>query len=174
MQRHSFEETMTKAHPGGCAFFCLTGGEKAVYTDTRKPPHRRMVSQRSKDGMKDKLKAWAKKFKQNIAALYLAYKDPRTPKGAKVAAAVTVAYAISPIDLIPDFIPVLGYLDDMLLLPLFIWICLRMIPRELMEEFREKAQGLTIQNKTMQKIAMWAIIGFWAIIALRILLEILL
>jgi uncharacterized membrane protein YkvA (DUF1232 family) len=89
-------------------------------------------------------------LKSELAALYFAYRDPRTPWYAKVAAILVLAYAFSPIDLIPDFIPVLGYLDDMVILPLGIFIAIKLIPAEIMASAREKAassdQVLPIRN----------------------------
>lgn len=87
----------------------------------------------------ESLKSKAGKLKQDIFALYLAARDPRTPWYAKAVAALIVAYALSPIDLIPDFIPILGYIDDLLLLPLGIWLVVKMIPPEVMAECRTKA-----------------------------------
>src|SRR6266542_4753040 len=82
---------------------------------------------------------WARRIKRDIYALYLAVRDPRTPWYAKVVAACVVAYALSPIDLIPDFIPVLGYLDDVIIVPAGILLTVRLIPTGLMEEFRAEA-----------------------------------
>jgi uncharacterized membrane protein YkvA (DUF1232 family) len=78
-------------------------------------------------------------LKNELAALYLAYRDPRTPWYAKVAAILVIAYALSPIDLIPDFIPVLGYLDDLIIVPLGIFIAIKLIPADIMASAREKA-----------------------------------
>ena len=86
-----------------------------------------------------RLKAWAGTLRQETAALALAARDPRTPKAAKWLAAGSLAYALSPIDLIPDFIPVLGQLDDLLLVPTGLWLARRMIPDDLMDEFRAQA-----------------------------------
>ncbi len=80
----------------------------------------------------------AEQLKTDTYALYLAYKDPRVPWYAKVFVAITVAYALSPIDLIPDFIPVLGYLDDLIIIPVAIYLSLKMIPKEILEECRKK------------------------------------
>jgi uncharacterized membrane protein YkvA (DUF1232 family) len=99
--------------------------------------------------MLDKFKAATKSLKDDTYALYLAYRDPRTPWYAKIWAALVVAYAFSPIDLIPDFIPVLGYLDDLLLVPLGVFVALKLIPAEVMAESREKAK----ENR--QKPANW-------------------
>jgi uncharacterized membrane protein YkvA (DUF1232 family) len=82
----------------------------------------------------------ARRLKRETYALYLAYRDPRTPWPAKVVAACVVAYAFSPLDLIPDFVPVLGLLDDLVLLPLGIALALRLIPAEVMAASRERAE----------------------------------
>lgn len=88
--------------------------------------------------MLDRLKRWAKTMKRDALALYLAGRDPRVPWYAKLLAAATAAYALSPIDFIPDFIPVIGYLDDMILLPAAIWFTVRLIPGEVLAELRER------------------------------------
>jgi len=88
----------------------------------------------------DKLKQRAQELKRETYALYLAYKDPRTPGYAKLFTGLVVAYAFSPIDLIPDFIPVLGYLDDLILVPLGISAAIKMIPPNVLAECRAKAQ----------------------------------
>ena len=87
----------------------------------------------------ERLKAWARALKRDVVALWLAARDPRTPVAAKLLAGLVAAYALSPIDLIPDFIPVLGYLDDLLLVPAGIWLAVRLIPAELIAEFRAAA-----------------------------------
>jgi uncharacterized membrane protein YkvA (DUF1232 family) len=89
--------------------------------------------------MLNKAKTWAKALKRDIVALWIAARDRRVPVMAKVVAGAVAAYALSPIDLIPDFIPVLGYLDDLLLVPLGILAAIRLIPRDLMAEFRQQA-----------------------------------
>ena len=93
------------------------------------------------------LKQRAKKLKTDIPALFLALKDKNTPIIAKVFAGITVAYALSPIDLVPDFIPVLGYLDDVILLPALVALTIKFIPKEVLEECRVKAQGLWKDGK---------------------------
>ena len=80
-----------------------------------------------------------KRLKRETLALYLAARDPRVPFFVKILVGIIVAYALSPIDLIPDFIPVLGYLDDLILLPLAIWFVLKLIPKDIMDECRAKA-----------------------------------
>src|SRR6478735_7533705 len=87
------------------------------------------------------LRRQARALKSETLALYLAARDPRMPWYAKVLAAAIVAYALSPIDLIPDFIPILGYLDDIILVPLGITLVLRMIPADVLEECRERARS---------------------------------
>lgn len=88
------------------------------------------------------LKAKMKGIKQDLTALYLAYKHPGVPWHAKLFTALVLGYALSPIDLIPDFIPILGYLDDLLLVPLGIILAIKMIPKPVMEECRIKAAEL--------------------------------
>ena len=82
---------------------------------------------------------WARTLKRDVVAIWIAARDPRVPWYAKAVAVVVAAYALSPIDLIPDFIPVLGYLDDVLIVPAGIWLTVRLIPAELMVEFRAEA-----------------------------------
>lgn len=86
-------------------------------------------------------RAWARRLERSAHALYLAARDPRTPWYAKVVAAAVAAYAISPIDLIPDPIPILGYLDDLVLLPLGIWLAIRLIPPHVLAECRARAEA---------------------------------
>lgn len=87
----------------------------------------------------ERARDWARRIKRDVVALWIAARDPRTPWPAKVAAAAVAAYALSPIDLIPDFIPVLGYLDDLLIVPLGILLAVRLVPPALMAEFRAEA-----------------------------------
>jgi uncharacterized membrane protein YkvA (DUF1232 family) len=86
-----------------------------------------------------KLKEWARAIKRDVHAIYLAARDPRVPWYAKALAMFVAAYALSPIDLIPDFIPVVGYLDDMIIVPLGILAVVQLIPPEIMEEHRATA-----------------------------------
>ena len=109
--------------------------------------------------MFEKLRIRAKQIKSETFALYLAYKDPRTPLHAKFFAACVVAYAFSPIDIIPDFIPVLGYLDDVILVPLGIIIAIKMIPSDVMDECRERARE--IHDKPIHKGAAAVIVMIW-------------
>lgn len=89
--------------------------------------------------MKQRLQQWARQIKRDVHALYLAAIDSRVPWYAKVAAVAVAAYALSPIDLIPDFIPVIGYLDDLIIVPLGILLAVKLVPTELMAEFRTGA-----------------------------------
>lgn len=87
----------------------------------------------------EKVRAWARRLKQDVLVLWIAARSRRTPLFAKLVAGAVAAYALSPIDLIPDFIPVLGYLDDLMLVPLGIYVALRMIPPDLLSVFRTRA-----------------------------------
>lgn len=91
-------------------------------------------------GVLDSTKAWARRVKRDGVTLWFAKSHPRTPWLAKALGVFVVAYALSPIDLIPDFIPVLGYLDDVLLLPVLIWLTVRMLPPEVLTECRQRAE----------------------------------
>ena len=98
-------------------------------------------------------------------ALYLAYRDPRVPWAARLVAAGVVAYAFSPIDLIPDFIPVLGYLDDLILVPLGILLALRLIPAPVMAECRLKAREYLAQPRPVNRLAAVVIVLIWLALA---------
>ncbi|MBF9032088.1 DUF1232 domain-containing protein [Rhodobacterales bacterium HKCCE3408] len=87
----------------------------------------------------ERLRRWARRLKTEAVALWLAARDRRTPVAARIVAAATAAYALSPIDLIPDVIPVLGYLDDLLIVPLGLMVAIRLVPPPLMAEFRQRA-----------------------------------
>ncbi|MCP8304687.1 MAG: DUF1232 domain-containing protein [archaeon] len=114
------------------------------------------------------LKEKTKQLKTDIYALYLAYKDPRVPWYAKLFIAVIVGYALSPIDLIPDFIPILGYLDDLLIIPAGISLSLKMIPKEVLEEYREKAKSEPISSKSKWVVA-FIIVLIWLFVAYLVL-----
>jgi uncharacterized membrane protein YkvA (DUF1232 family) len=117
-------------------------------------------------------KQHARQLKTEIYALYLAYKDPRLPWYAKVVAAVVVGYAFSPIDLIPDMIPILGYLDDLVLIPLGVVLALKLIPPAVMAECRVEAQQVMSQDKPTNRIAAVIIIAIWMILAMLAILAI--
>ena len=93
----------------------------------------------SAGGLLARAKDAARRLKREVTALWIAARDPRTPRLAKIVAATVAAYALSPVDLIPDFVPVLGYLDDLVLVPLGILLAVRLVPQALMAEFREAA-----------------------------------
>ncbi|MDH4207917.1 MAG: YkvA family protein [Anaerolineae bacterium] len=116
----------------------------------------------------DSWKKRASELKLQTYAVYLAYKDPRVPWHARVFAACVVGYAFSPIDLIPDPIPVLGYLDDLVLLPLGVAMALRMIPQEVMAECRQKAEAAMREGKPTNWKAAAAIITVWVILTLLV------
>lgn len=104
----------------------------------------------------------AKRLKSEVVALYFAYRDPRVPWYAKLFIIIVVGYAFSPIDLIPDFIPVLGYLDDFILIPIGVAIAIKMIPPLVMDEAREKS--LSLASKPRSWLGGIVIIGIWLLI----------
>src|SRR6266480_6223858 len=91
--------------------------------------------------MFSRIRHWAHRLKRDVHAVYLAGRDPRVPWHAKALAVAVAGYALSPIDLIPDFIPVLGYLDDLIIVPFGILLVVRLIPSEIMAEHRELAEA---------------------------------
>ncbi|MGA9350981.1 MAG: YkvA family protein [Anaerolineae bacterium] len=115
--------------------------------------------------MIERWKQRARELKTETYAIYLAYKDPRTPWYARLFAACVVGYAFSPIDLIPDPIPVLGYLDDLVLVPLGIAIALKMIPSPVMTECREKAREAMGQGKPTNWATAVVIVALWLFLA---------
>jgi uncharacterized membrane protein YkvA (DUF1232 family) len=114
----------------------------------------------------ERWKQRAKELKQEIHALALACKDPRVPWYAKLLAVCIVAYALSPIDLIPDFIPFLGYLDDLILVPLGMYFVLRMIPDEVMAECRERTKAFADQKRPTNWLAAAVIVLIWIVLGL--------
>ena len=110
------------------------------------------------------LKARAKKLKTDIPALFLAIKDNDTPILAKVFAGITVAYALSPVDLVPDFIPVFGYFDDVILLPLLVTLTIKFIPKDVLERNREQAEGMWSEGKPKKWYYAIPIIVIWIVI----------
>ena len=109
------------------------------------------------------LRAWAKSIKRDVIALWLAARDPRTPWYAKLLAALVAGYALSPIDLIPDFIPVLGYLDELIVLPLGILATVTLIPGPLMTELRAEAEKISARPQS--RTAMLVIVLIWMALA---------
>lgn len=110
--------------------------------------------------MRQGLRIWARGLKRDVVALWIAARDPRTPLAAKLVAGAVAAYALSPIDLIPDVIPVLGYLDDLLLVPLGIALAIRLIPPALMAEFR--AAAALREGRPRSRAAVVVIVLLWA------------
>jgi len=102
-----------------------------------------------------------RQLKKETYAIYIACKDPRVPWYARIFAGFVVAYALSPIDLIPDVIPILGYLDDLVLVPLGIILVLKMIPPTVLAECREKAEAAIGQGKPTSRIAALVIVAIW-------------
>ena len=115
------------------------------------------------------LKLRAKQLKNDVPALFLALKDKDTPVLAKVFAGITVAYALSPIDLIPDFIPVLGYLDDVLLLPFLVALTIKLIPREILEENRRQSEDLWKDGKPKKWYYAIPIVLIWLVIVVLLI-----
>lgn len=119
--------------------------------------------------MLEAAKRWARLLKRDVVALYRAARSPLTPWYARLAAACVAAYALSPLDLIPDFVPILGYLDDLLIVPVGIWLVVRMIPTELMAGFRAEAAEIVAKPRSLAGLAfvvvVWlaalALAGWW-------------
>lgn len=113
------------------------------------------------------LRDWARRIKRDAVTLWFACRDPATPWLPKALCWFTVAYALSPIDLIPDFIPVLGYLDDVLLLPALIWLAVRLLPPEVVTRSRVRAEEWMARtgSKPKSKAGMALVIGIWVLVA---------
>lgn len=109
-------------------------------------------------------KKWAREIKRDVVAVYFAARDSRTPIWLRLLAATVAAYALSPIDLIPDFIPVLGYLDDLLIVPIGLLIVVRYLPPEILAEARARATA--VMERPSSKYAAAVIIGIWLVCAL--------
>ncbi|GLS20010.1 hypothetical protein GCM10007874_30270 [Labrys miyagiensis] len=119
----------------------------------------------------ERLRHWARALKRDVLTLWIAARDPRTPWRAKLVASAVAAYALSPIDLIPDFIPIIGYLDDLVIVPLGIALAIRMIPAGLLDEYRRMA---ALHDRRPRSIgtavligAIWlaaaALVAWWAL-----------
>jgi len=113
------------------------------------------------------LKKWAKRVKRDGVTLWFAGKHPQTPWYAKALGLFVVAYALSPIDLIPDFIPVLGYVDDVLLLPGLIWLTIKLLPADVLKECRQRADQwmATTGAKPRSTIGLWLVLSLWLAVA---------
>lgn len=132
-----------------------------------------------KNNLNQRFKIWfstikqkAKKIKKEIGALYLAYKRQDVPFYAKLVSILVVGYALSPIDLIPDFIPILGYLDDLILLPLGIAFAIKLIPSDIMKECRQQSENMFDGGKPKNWAAGGIIIGIWIVLISYILIRI--
>ena len=110
------------------------------------------------------LKERASSLKKDVPAVFLALKAKETPVLAKVVAFLTVAYALSPVDLVPDFIPVLGYLDDLLILPALVALTVKLIPKDVFERYRQEAEGLWKDGKPKKWYYAVPIVLLWALI----------
>jgi uncharacterized membrane protein YkvA (DUF1232 family) len=108
------------------------------------------------------VRQWARTLRRDVLALYLAARDPRVPWYAKAVAACVAVYALSPIDLIPDFIPILGYLDDLIIVPLGIWLAIHLIPPSLLEEHRQAAMERP-QPRPISWVGAAIILSLWFI-----------
>jgi uncharacterized membrane protein YkvA (DUF1232 family) len=113
--------------------------------------------------MANRLKEWARDIKRDVRALYLASRDPRVPWYAKALGIAVAAYALSPIDLIPDFVPVLGYLDDLIIVPLGIFLVVRLIPPDIMAEHR--AAAAAVDTSSAGRRAAAVIVSVWMVSA---------
>ncbi|WP_298940391.1 YkvA family protein [uncultured Dysgonomonas sp.] len=119
----------------------------------------------------EKLKLKAKLLKTELIAIYLAMKDNRTPLFTKIMIALTISYAFSPVDLIPDFIPILGYLDDLVLLPLMIRMCIKLIPPKVLAECRIKARENIWLNRKVGLYSAFLIILLWLSIIVLLIIK---
>ncbi|MEA3086623.1 MAG: hypothetical protein QOC89_4320 [Paraburkholderia sp.] len=106
-----------------------------------------------------RVKTWARRLRRDSHAIFLASRDPRVPWAIKLLALAVAGYALSPIDLIPDFIPVLGYLDDLIIVPLGIWLVVALIPEEVMRECRAVASAAA--QRPASKVAAAVIVALW-------------
>jgi uncharacterized membrane protein YkvA (DUF1232 family) len=119
----------------------------------------RAESSRDSNGLISRVKNWARALRRDAHAILLASRDPRVPWAVKVLALAVAGYALSPIDLIPDFIPVLGYLDDLIIVPLGIWLVVALIPEEVMREYRAVASAAA--QRPVSKTAAAVIVALW-------------
>ena len=113
--------------------------------------------------MLGRLKRWAQIVRRDLHATWLAARDPRVPWHAKAVALFVTAYAFSPIDLIPDFVPVLGYLDDLIIVPIGLWLAIRLIPPDILEEHRAAAE--LAGKLPVSKVGAALMISVWLLLA---------
>ena len=126
-----------------------------MIADDRKPLHPLRMLRIS---LLERRTGWARAIRRDVVALWLAASDPRVPWHAKALAAAVAAYALSPIDLIPDFIPLLGYLDDLLIVPLGILLAVRLIPEAILAELRERAVE---QSRPVSRAGLAMVVAIW-------------
>jgi uncharacterized membrane protein YkvA (DUF1232 family) len=110
-------------------------------------------------GLLSRAKTWARALRRDAHAIFLASRDPRVPWAVKLLALAVAGYALSPIDLIPDFTPVIGYLDDLIIVPLGIWLVIALIPEDVMDEYRAIASAAVL--RPVSKAAAMVIIALW-------------
>ncbi len=116
--------------------------------------------------LKQRLSGWANSLKQHVTAIYLVYRDPDTPTLTRWLAFLVVAYALSPIDLIPDFIPVIGYLDDLILLPLGCWLVIRSVPDAVWQRSLKQAGDRVALPRF--KWMTYVVVLMWVVVALML------
>jgi len=119
--------------------------------------------------MLEQLKSRARALKKEVFVIYLAARDPRTPWYAKTIAFLTIAYAFSPIDLIPDFIPILGYLDDLIIVPAGIALAIRLIPAEVLDDAREKVKQAQGPERSVGYVGLTIIVIVWIVALIGVL-----
>ena len=119
--------------------------------------------------MLDAIRQWARRIKQDAVMLWFACRDPRTPWLPKIICMLAVAYALSPVDLIPDFIPVLGYLDDAILLPAMIWLAVKLLPAEVVSDCRAQAAEW-MQNNDRKPVSRWGLVFVLVVWSLALLM----
>lgn len=112
-------------------------------------------------------KAWARRIKRDVLTVYFAARDPRAPFFARVLAAMVAAYALSPIDLIPDFVPILGYLDDLLIVPLGLLWVMRLMPPAVLADARQRAESVLAKPRSIGGAV--CIVGIWLGLAVAVL-----
>ncbi len=115
------------------------------------------------------LKERASRLKRDVPAVFLALKAKETPIFAKVMAFLTVAYALSPVDLVPDFVPVLGYLDDLIILPALVFLTCKLIPKDVFDKYQEQAEGMWAEGKPKKWYYALPIVAVWILIVYLII-----
>ena len=120
-----------------------------------------------KSSLIERVKIWALRIKKDVVTIYFAARDPKAPLGLRILAALVAAYALSPIDLIPDFIPVLGYLDDLFIVPLGLLLIIRLMPDEVLANARAKADTLLAKPRSLMAatcfVVIWVVFGFYLV-----------